>query len=224
VKAESDPHGVHDWHSREYVDSWITNDVTRDSQRRPVLRRLAELLPVERDESALILDIGGGYGMLTREVLEELPSSRVVLQDLSEAMMDQARERLGPLASRVTFVQADLRDPTWISAVGGPFRSVVSSIAIHNVRDPAVIRTIYAQVLGVLEPGGSFFNLDFVAPEIDATLAPGVPRSNSATATDQLVWLQEAGFEDVKVELRYENQALLVGKRAGQPAEPADPR
>ena len=91
--AQSDPHGVHDWHSAAYVERWISGDVTRDSERRPVLRQLAQLLPIGRDEAALILDIGGGYGMLTREVLEELASTRVVLQDLSDAMLDQARTR-----------------------------------------------------------------------------------------------------------------------------------
>lgn len=211
--AESDPHGVHDWHSPDYVDWWITNDVTRDSERRPLLRRLAQLLPIDRKDAALILDIGGGYGMLTREVLEELPSSRVVLQDLSGAMIEQARERLGDLVSRVTFVQADLRDPAWVSAVGGPFRAVVSSIAIHNVREPGMIRSIYAQVRGVLEPGGLFLNLDFVAPEETGSSDPGMQRSSSATATDQLAWLEEAGFEDVHIPFRAQNQALLAGKR-----------
>jgi ubiquinone/menaquinone biosynthesis C-methylase UbiE len=198
VATSSDSHGHHDWHSAQYVDDWINNDVTRDAERRPVLRRLAELLPFERDAAVRVLDVGGGYGMLTREVLEELPNSRVVLQDFSEPMVDQARARLGPLVDRVEFVQADLREPAWVGAVGGPFDAVVSSIAIHNVRDPGRIRAIYAEIKPLLSDGGCFANLDLVFPgmlDVDV----------------QLRWLEEAGFRDAACVLEHDHQALLVG-------------
>ena len=164
MTTSSDPHGHHDWHSADYVEEWISTDVTRDSERRPILRRLVELLPFERDAEVRVLDVGGGYGMLTREVLEELPNSRVVLHDFSAPMFDQARERLGPLADRVEFAQADLRDPKWVEAVGGPFDAVVSSIAIHNVRDPERIHEIYGEIRPLVAPGGCFANLDLVFP------------------------------------------------------------
>src|ERR1700689_2478203 len=111
TSAESDPHGVHDWNSASYVERWITNDVTHDADRQPVLRRAVQLLPIETDQPVRVLDVGGGYGMLTREVLEAFPRSTVVLQDLSQAMLDQASNRLADYAARITFVQADLRDP-----------------------------------------------------------------------------------------------------------------
>jgi tRNA (cmo5U34)-methyltransferase len=198
MTTSSDPHGHHDWHSAEYVDDWITNDVTRDATRRPVLRRVAELLPFDRDAEVRILDIGGGYGMLTREVLEEFPKSRVVLHDFSEPMIEQARARLGPLLDRVEFVRADLRDPAWVEAVDGPFDAVVSSIAIHNVRDPDRIRAIFAEVRRLVGGGGCFANLDLVFP-------------GSLELDTQLEWLREAGFGEVGCLLQHERQALLVG-------------
>jgi len=221
TRAESDPHGVHDWHSSSYVATWIDKDVTRDSERQPVLRRAVELLPIGHDQVVRILDVGGGYGMLSREVLEVLPRSTVVLQDLSEAMLDQARGRLTDYAPRVRFVQADLRDPAWVSAVGGPFDAVVSSIAIHNVREPDVIRTIYHQVYGLVVPGGSFFNLDFVTADAnpDGTgpvgPTPSENRSTTATIAEQLRWLKEAGFENVEFHFQEWNQALVAGYRSG---------
>ncbi|HXY92935.1 MAG TPA: class I SAM-dependent methyltransferase [Acidimicrobiia bacterium] len=198
MATSSDAHGHHDWHSAEYVDGWITNDVTRDTQRKPVLRRVAALLPFERDAEVRILDIGGGYGMLTREVLEELPQSRVVLHDFSRPMIEQARARLGPLLDRVEFVQADLRDPAWVDAVGGPFDAVVSSIAIHNVRDPERIRAIFGEIQRLVSTGGCFADLDLVFPgtlELDT----------------QLEWLEDAGFKDVACAFEFEHQALLIG-------------
>ena len=196
--TSSDPHGHHDWHSPDYVDEWISSDVTRDRERRPMLRRVAELLPFERDADVRVLDIGGGYGMLTREVLEELPNSRVVLHDFSQPMIDQARERLGGLLERVEFAQADLRDPAWVDAVDGPFDAVVSAIAIHNVRDPERIRTIYSEILPLLAAGGCFANLDLVFP-------------GGLELETQLGWLRAAGFRDVGCAFEYEHQALLIG-------------
>jgi ubiquinone/menaquinone biosynthesis C-methylase UbiE len=198
MPTSSDPHGHHDWHSEEYVDQWIGKDVTRDAERRPVLRRVAQLLPFPRDAAVRVLDVGGGYGMLTREVLEELPNSRVVLHDFSEPMFDQARTRLGPLVERVEFCRADLRDPSWATAVEGPFDAVVSAIAIHNVRDPDRIRAIYAEINPLVADGGCFANLDLAFP-------------GGLEVPAQLGWLEQAGFRDVRCELEYEHQALLVG-------------
>jgi tRNA (cmo5U34)-methyltransferase len=198
VATSSDPHGHHDWHSTDYVDDWISSDVTRDRERRPILRRVAELLPFERDAEIRVLDVGGGYGMLTREVLDEFPNSRVVLHDFSQPMIDQARERLGGLLDRVEFAQADLRDPAWVDAVDGPFDAVVSSIAIHNVRDPERIRTIYSEIRPLLTAGGCFANLDLVFP-------------GALELETQLDWLRAAGFHDVGCRFEYEHQALLIG-------------
>jgi tRNA (cmo5U34)-methyltransferase len=163
-----------------------------------VLRQVAELLPFSRDAEVRVLDVGGGYGMLTREVLEEWPCSHVVLHDFSEPMFDQARARLGPLVDRVEFVRADLRDPEWVDAVDGPFDAVVSSIAIHNVRDPERVRAIYAEIHPLVAGGGCFANLDLAFP-------------GGLEVATQLGWLEQAGFRDVRCVLEHEHQALLVG-------------
>jgi ubiquinone/menaquinone biosynthesis C-methylase UbiE len=205
TKAESDPHGVHDWHSPSYVEGWITNDVTHDADRQPVLRRAVQLLPIDHDHPVRVLDVGGGYGMLSREVLEELPRSTVVLQDLSQAMLDQAKSRLAEYAPRVSFVLADLRETDWVDAVGGPFDAVVSSIAIHNVRQPEAIRKIYAQIFGLVAPGGSFFNLDFVSAEENGA---------GTTIAEHLEWLREAGFQNAEFLFQEWTQALVAGHRS----------
>jgi ubiquinone/menaquinone biosynthesis C-methylase UbiE len=63
----------------------------------------------------------------------------VTLQDYSEPMLDEARRRLSRYADRIGFVLADLREPSWTKRVGCPFDLAVSAIAIHNLRDPALI-------------------------------------------------------------------------------------
>ena len=125
----SDPHGHHDWHSAEYVDHWISSDVTNDDERRSWLRRVAALLPFPKDQAIRVLDVGAGYALLTREVLDEFPSSTAVLHDFSEPMFEHARERLSDAVDRISFVAGDLRDPDWTDGLEGTFDAVVSSIA-----------------------------------------------------------------------------------------------
>ncbi len=75
------PPGEHDWLSETYVRQWIASDVTRDGERRPRLRRAVSILPFEKERDISVLDLGGGYGELAAQVLQEFPNSTVVLHD-----------------------------------------------------------------------------------------------------------------------------------------------
>src|ERR1700761_4224216 len=101
----SDPSGHHDWESRDYVDRWIQSDVLRDDERRVVLRRILDRLPIDRDRPIRILDVGAGYGVLTRELLQSFPRSTVVLVDLSQRMLEHARSRLADYSARFQTVE-----------------------------------------------------------------------------------------------------------------------
>ncbi len=60
-------------------------------------------------------------------------------------MIASARKRLVRFGTRVDYRCSDLREAGWSNALGGPFDAVVSAIAIHNLRDPAAIRDVYAR-------------------------------------------------------------------------------
>jgi ubiquinone/menaquinone biosynthesis C-methylase UbiE len=161
---QSDPCGHHDWQSPNYVDRWIASDVLRDDERRVVLRRILDRLPIDRDVPVRILDVGAGYGVLTRELLESFPRSTVVLVDLSPRMLEHARSRLADSSPRLRIVEADFRNARWTNGVDGPFQIVASAMAVHNVRYPGVIRQIYADMASLITSGGLFVNIDLVAP------------------------------------------------------------
>jgi tRNA (cmo5U34)-methyltransferase len=223
MATTSDPIGSHDWHSGEYVEWWITSDVTHDDERRPLLRRVAQLLPPDTGHGIDVLDVGAGYAALSREVADERPDARLTLHDFSEPMFRWARERLEDVLDRVRFVKGDLRDPGWTAEVGGPFDAVVSSLAIHNVRDPARIRAIYAEIFPLVRPGGCFLNLD--QAHASGPLSAAAQRiSNDRYATagpddlasvpNQLRWLREAGFAEADCLHRAGFSTLFAGFRA----------
>ncbi len=150
----------HDWHSPQYVDEWIVRDLTRDEERRLRLRQMLTAAPWQADADIKVLDVGGGYGVVTEEVLRAFPHAIVTLQDYSQPMLDRARERLAADAGRVKYAVGDLRDPAWTDAVDGPFDLAVSAIAIHNLRDLGEIATCYRAIAGVLKPSGVFLDYD----------------------------------------------------------------
>jgi len=150
----------HDWHSESYVDQWIEKDVTRDDERRPLLRRMLEAAPFAHDKALDVLDVGGGYGIVTDETRKLFPNARIVLQDYSRPMLERAEGRLGAPSPKLRYVLCDLFDPAWPKAVGGPFDLAVSAIALHNLGDTSKIFASYAAIRGLLKPGGAFLNYD----------------------------------------------------------------
>ena len=152
--------GEHDWHSAEYVDWWITRDQSRDAERRVRLREMLSHISFGADAEFSVLDVGGGYGVLTEEVVAAFSRARVTLADYSEPMLAQARQRLSAYVGRISYVHCDLTDPGWVTKVGGPFDAAVSAIVIHNLRDQALIADAYRGVARTLKPGGVFLDYD----------------------------------------------------------------
>ena len=194
--------GEHDWHSPDYVEAWIARDGGRDAERR---QRLAEMLAhagIASPAAIAVLDVGGGFGVVTEEVLRAFPQAQVTLQDYSQPMLDEARRRLARYQGQVGYVMADLFDPRWTERVGGPFDLAVSAIAIHNLRDMTAIAAAYHGIAGVLKPGARFLDYDLF---FDRT--GGVPR--------HMQLLHEAGFGRVDCIWQDPPRATLVASIAG---------
>ena len=189
----------HDWHSTEYVSGWITHDVARDPDRRPLLRQMLSFAPYPRESDPTVLDVGAGYGVVTEEVLQAFPAAHVILQDYSQPMLDQARQRLAGRSNRLAFVLCDLTDPSWPQLVDGPFDLAVSAIALHNLRDPEKIFACYRAIHDLLKPGGYFLNCDRFVEGMEPHLAE----------------LRKAGFDRVECPWREPPRAIVVAARTG---------
>ena len=171
----------HDWQSSQYVAHWIDHDVTRDADRRPLLRRMLKAAELPADAAPVVLDVGAGYGVVSEEVLRAFPGARVTLQDYSRPMLDRARERLAASAGHLTYIVCDLTDPAWAKKVGGPFDLAVSAIVLHNLPRTDDIFACYRALRGLLAPGARFLNCDRFTGGVEPHLAA----------------LREAGFRPV---------------------------
>lgn len=175
MPAQARPFHVHehDWHSPAYVDRWIGEDITRDTERRPILRKMLSFAPFEKSAAIRALDVGAGYGVVTEEVLRAFPKARVTWQDYSRPMRDQAQKRLAKHEKRLGYVISDLTDGGWQKELSGPFDLVVSGIALHNLRDREAIFRCYGAIRGLLAAKGCFLDYDYFqyAGGLDAHLA-----------------------------------------------------
>jgi ubiquinone/menaquinone biosynthesis C-methylase UbiE len=190
----SDPWNHHDWSSRRYVSQWAKRQDQREVDRQDIFQSMAKLVPYDRQASIRILDLGAGYGALAQFLLNYFPNAMAVCQDGSSEMAKLGRERMKPLRGRIKYVLCDFSKPGWSRKIEGPFEAVVSSIAIHNVRSPDVIRAIYDETFSLVKPGGCFLNFDRMTPSLK----------------EQMKWLREAGFDKVK-SFRDDGRRALVG-------------
>lgn len=155
--------------------------------------------PFPRDAKLEVLDVGAGYGAVSKELLQAFPAARVTLQDYSQPMLDHARERLAAPPDQVRYVLCDLVDPSWPKQVGGPFDLAVSAIALHNLRDPEKIFACYRAIHDLLKTGGCFLNCDRFVEGIEPHLGA----------------LREAGFGHVECLWRESPRAIVFAARIG---------
>lgn len=184
--------------------------------------------------SPAILDIGAGTGLLSALLIEKFPDASLTLVDLSDKMLDVARERFAG-REQVRYLTGDYSD----LALGGLYDIVASALSIHHLPDEGK-RNLYRKIFSALRPGGIFVNADqaagesawldtrfreywdrFVAEspfdraELDAAMQRRDTLDKNARLSDQLAWLKESGFSDVDVVYRDRFFAVMVGRRPG---------
>src|SRR5215510_3646555 len=76
-----------------------------------VLDLIAKAAKAVRPDATHLLDIGCGAGNYTLKLLELLPLSEITLIDLSQPMLERAKERISAVtASRLNLHQVDIRE------------------------------------------------------------------------------------------------------------------
>jgi tRNA (cmo5U34)-methyltransferase len=113
-----------------------------------------------------VLDVGCGAGNYTLKLLEHVPNLDVTLIDLSQPMLDRAKERVGrATAGRIKTIQGDIRK---IELSDGDFDIVLAAAVLHHLRIDQEWRDVFAAFHRALRPGGSVWVFDLVESSISA--------------------------------------------------------
>jgi len=207
----SEPPGVNLWSTAEHALDYLRR---ADSMphRAEADAALAEWVPATVRR---VLDLGAGAGRLIDLLRPSRADAQFVALDFSPLMLDVLHERFAK-DPRVTIVAHDFDRPL---PSMGRFDAVVSSFAIHHLVHERK-RALYAEIFGLLEPGGIFCNLEHVAspnPRVhDQFLAaigwPDEDPSNKLLDLEtQLRWLREIGFQDVDCHWKWRELTLFAG-------------
>lgn len=127
-----------------------------------VTRVAAEHCP----QAKTVLDIGCGAGNYTLRLLERLPGLNCTLIDLSQPMLDRARQRLTESsASQVTTLQGDVRE---LELPRNAFDVVMAAAVLHHLRADSDWESTFAKLHLTLRPGGVLLVSDLLSQDVAA--------------------------------------------------------
>lgn len=148
-----------DFHDRAQARAWMESTAKKRPWRPEFFRSFAAALNTRSSRPPRILELGSGPGQLAAAILQHCHVSQYVALDFSAAMHALAREQLGTLAGKVTFVQRDFRKSEW-SAGLGRFDAVLTLQAAHETRHRDRLPVLFCQTLRCLKHGGLFLYCD----------------------------------------------------------------
>ncbi|GLW07699.1 hypothetical protein Misp01_28290 [Microtetraspora sp. NBRC 13810] len=131
----------------------------------------------------LVIDLGCGPGSLAVRLLERLPEATVVAVDTDPVLLALGRAGYGARHGLV-FADLDLRVPGWTERLGLPRPAdvAVSTTALHWLPEEH-LRRVYAELGGVLRPGGLFLNGDHLDVDDATPVLAGLERAVHDAAT-----------------------------------------
>lgn len=147
-----------DWHG--WMARWDAQQTgylpEREARFTVMLDALEQLLPA----SFVLLDLACGPGAISQRVLRRFPGASSIAVDVDPVLLTLGQRVLGTQASRLQWVDADLRDPSWAARLGvSQVDAVLSTTALHWLPAGHLVR-LYRDLSQLLRPGGIFLNGD----------------------------------------------------------------
>lgn len=176
--------------SRAYFNahrkSWLARGGYWRADYRHILEELEALRP------ARLIDIGCGPGSFLSAVQKRFPEIRLSALDLSEEMVRETAQRLGPAAA------ATAGDAEHMPLESGQYDAVTCNMSIHHYPHP---QDAVNEMYRILAPGGTLLlnDMDCAAPirTLANRIFPRLPGGDVKMYTRQEIakMMQNAGFE-----------------------------
>ncbi|MCI4320311.1 MAG: class I SAM-dependent methyltransferase [Thermoplasmata archaeon] len=149
-----------DWGS--WLRSWDEQQESFNPSRERRFEAMLDVLAATQPSSMRVLDLGCGPGSLTARLLDRFPKARSTAVDFDPVILRVGQGALRRLATRITWVEADIGSEGWPR--GWPthrFHAAISTTALHWL-GPDQLRRLHRTVAGLLRPGGVFLNGDYL--------------------------------------------------------------
>lgn len=111
-----------------------------------------------------ILDVGCGAGNYSLKLLESIPNLNVHLLDLSQPMLDRARDRISEVGTgEVTVTQGDVRE---LEIEEGSLDVILAAAVLHHLRTDKEWEAVFKNFHRWLKPDGSVWIFDLIESSI----------------------------------------------------------
>ncbi|MFI1568742.1 class I SAM-dependent methyltransferase [Streptomyces sp. NPDC020490] len=164
-----------DW--QRWQRSWDRQQEWYMPDREERFRVMLDMVEAFAGPEPRVLDLACGTGSITARLLARFPRATSTGVDLDPALLTIAR---GTFAGdeRVTFVEADLKDPDWPALLPhDTYDAVLTATALHWLRAEG-LRTLYGRIAGLVRHGGVFLNADHMTDDT-------TPRINAAESAQR---------------------------------------
>ncbi len=112
-----------------------------------------------------LLDIGCGAGNYSLMMLSKLPDLNCTLVDLSQPMLDKARERVSQQTDgKVETLHADIREAPLQE---NHFDILLAGAVLHHLREDQDWETTFQKLFRLLKPGGCLMISDLVTQDTE---------------------------------------------------------
>ncbi len=113
-----------------------------------------------------VLDVGCGAGNYTLKLLNQIPGLNCTLVDLSQPMLDRARQRVSDSsANEIATIQGDIREA---ELPENTYDVVMAAAVLHHLRDDADWTKVFRKIYAAMRPGGILLVSDLVKSDLSA--------------------------------------------------------
>ena len=113
-----------------------------------------------------VLDVGCGAGNYTLKLLSRKAPLDCTLLDLSQPMLDRAKERIAAVnTGAITLMQDDIRTA---NLPENHYCTIMAAAVLHHLRDDSDWEAVFSKLYRLLKPGGSLWITDLVVQETPA--------------------------------------------------------
>src|SRR3954452_2080769 len=146
-----------DWQA--WQESWDRQQECYIPDREERFRVMLDMVEALAGTAPRVLDLACGTGSITARLLRRFPDATSTGIDLDPALLAIARGTFEG-DDRVTFVEADLKDPDWPARLPyGTYDAVLTATALHWLHS-APLAALYGRIAGLVRRGGVFMNAD----------------------------------------------------------------
>lgn len=146
--------------ARVLLSAWDTQQAAYITHREPRFDVMLDIVDHVVPEGGVVLDLASGPGSISQRVRERRPDVTCVAVDHDPVLLELGRTALAEHGDAVRFVDADLWDPDWVSALDGAApHAVLSSTALHWL-PAAVLARVYTDLGRLVPKGGVVLNAD----------------------------------------------------------------